>query len=434
MSKILHIVHCIDTEGPLIETAADSVARVNDIYNINLDKNTMTLRAIQNQELDLGGIEEDVARVVHPDLLKYNENWSEIGDMLEDCMSDTFRCRIPDSFGEGWVYSWHCMDHAGYSNNPRSKDLGYGNIFRYYQAKIAEKGGKDEINWHYHPLSFDRNPIRCATNYVNNYDVLLEVLCRRLIDSKWFPAVNRPGFHTERPDIHLFLEQWIPFDYANQYYETEDGAADLVGGRFGDWRFAPSSWRGYHPDIRNYQEQGSCNRWIFRCLNVGTRHKPLLKNHVEQAFQEASFHGDAILAFADHDYRDIRPDVRAVQALIEKVKAGFPDVKVKYSGSKEAAISVRGDPKIEPIKLNAYMSNSRLNIEVVKGEIFGSQPFLAIKTIAGTYHYDNCDVNEFGSNYTYTFDHHTLPINAIKKITVAANDKNGNQSIVNVEF
>jgi hypothetical protein len=434
MSKTVYVVHCIDTEGPLVETASDTISRVNEIFNVNLDKNAKTLRAIQDGSLNLGGIQEDVWRVVDPKLLKYNENWSDINEMLDDCMSDNFRNKLLDSFNGGWVYSWHCMDHVGYSDNPRRKDVGFGNIFRFYREKIREMEAADEINWHYHPLSFDRNPLKSATSYVNNYDVLLEILCRRLIDENWFPIVNRPGFHTERPDIHMFLEQWIPFDYANQHYEIEDGQSDLINGRFGDWRRASSSWRGYQPDILNYQAQGACNRWIFRCLNLGTRHKPLLKMHVEQAFQEALSCGDAILAFANHDYRDIRPDVEAVQEMLETVRKDFPQVKFRYSGARSAATSVRGLAGINSVELEASIIEGRLQVSVVKGKIFGAQPFLAIKTVSGTYHHDNFDVQEFGSNYTYTFDSHTFPLENVKKISVAVNDQNGSQSRANIEF
>ena len=36
-----------------------------------------------------------------------------------------------DSFGNGWVFNWHCLDHVGYINNPRRRDMGYHNIFDY---------------------------------------------------------------------------------------------------------------------------------------------------------------------------------------------------------------------------------------------------------------------------------------------------------------
>ena len=60
---------------------------------------------------------------------------------------------------------------------------------------------------------------RCATSYVNSPE-LYQILCRRIIEKKWFPSVNRAGFWAERPDSHLFLEQWIPFDISNMSTEN----------------------------------------------------------------------------------------------------------------------------------------------------------------------------------------------------------------------
>jgi len=241
--KILHVVHCIDTEGPLTEDIVATFERLKDIFSIDLIPSAANLKALQNREIDLGGLEDEVARVVAPHLLNYNNSWKDIQRMLEEAMSSEYRNRVLDDNGKGWVYSWHCMDHAGYSDNPRRKDLGFGNVFRFYKQMLIETDShQDELNWHFHPLSFSRNPLQCASSYVNSFDVLMPILCRRLIEEKWYPLANRPGFHTERPDSHLFLEQWIPFDYANQYYERDDGQPDLVKGRFGDWRRSSPSW------------------------------------------------------------------------------------------------------------------------------------------------------------------------------------------------
>ena len=46
---------------------------------------------------------------------------------------------------------------------------------------------------------------------------LYQILCRRIIDEKWFPVANRAGFHVERPDSHLFLEQYIAFLLPSSY-------------------------------------------------------------------------------------------------------------------------------------------------------------------------------------------------------------------------
>ncbi|MCG9687461.1 hypothetical protein L1D13_11050, partial [Vibrio tubiashii] len=350
MNKTLYIVHCIDTEGPLTEDISDTFDRIESIYDIKLGlhSNPDNLKKLQRKELDLAGLENEIAKLVSPELLNYNNSWQDVRNMLLDCLSEDFRNKTIDDFGNGWVYSWHCMDHAGYSDNPRRKDLGYGNVYKFYKNILAETNStQDEINWHYHPLPFDRNPLRCAVNYSNSFDVLLQVLTRRVIDEGWFPSVNRPGFHSERQDIHMFLEQWIPFDYANQSYDFDDGQQDLIGGRFGDWRRAPKTWRGYNPHHDDYQTEGGCRRTIFRCLNVGTRFNLLKISHVREAFKEAQEEGSAILSFSNHDYREMRGDIDYVRGLLSECRSEFPDVKIAFAGANEAArnIAIRSKPQ-----------------------------------------------------------------------------------------
>ena len=277
------------------------------------------------------------------------------------------------------------MDHVGYVENPRQKDLGYGNIFNFYSSKLKNlKNNADELNWHFHPLSFLRKPTQAATSYVNSYDVLTQILCRRILDNNWFPIVNRPGFHAERPDSHLFLEQWIPYDFANQSCEEFSDQPDLSNGRFGDWSRAPKTWRGYNPSHDDYQMEGACRRTIFRCLNVGTRLRPLGKQHVREAFVEAEIEGSAILAFANHDYRDMRPDVYQVQVMLREIKSEFPNVKIKYSGAEEAATQLLGFQDKEKPKLDQTLDlHSISKIGIGTAGLFGKKSVVQISVGEG---------------------------------------------------
>lgn len=428
--KTLHIVHCIDTEGPLTEDLRDSFKRLKSLFGIELEANKNNLEAIQLGNIDHPQASE-IKKVFSKELLNYNNSWQEIELMLDECMSRDFRNYLVDDFGNGWVYSWHCMDHVGYKDNPRRKDLGFGNVFRFYEDKIASTGSHlDEINWHFHPLHVGRNPLKAATSYYNSMDVLLEAICRRIIDNNWFPTTNRPGFHSERPDSHLFLEQWLPFDYANQRYDYDDGQADLINGRFGDWRRAPKTWTGYNPSHLDYQVAGNCNRVIFRCLNIGTRFNLLKKSHVIEAFEEANNNGDAILSFSNHDYRDMRGDIRYVQNLIKECQSLYPDVNIKFSGANEAArIIVNGERKLDELKLSSNIKENKLIVKVVNGSIFGPQPFLAIKTKSNDYYHDNLDVIEFGKVYSYTFDEQTILKEAIDTIGIGSAGKCGSYDV-----
>ena len=119
-APVLQIVHCIDTEGPLQEPLDATFERLKSIFGIDLAPSADTLRKLQQRQIDLGGLEAEVAQVVRPELLAYNNDWAAIRDMLDDAMSPGFRQRMTDDSGGGWVYSWHVMDHVGYASNPRN--------------------------------------------------------------------------------------------------------------------------------------------------------------------------------------------------------------------------------------------------------------------------------------------------------------------------
>lgn len=433
--KVLHVVHCIDTEGPLSESIDDTFTRLKSIFNISLEATHNNLRLLQQKKIPLNGQEEAVATCFAPNLLKYNHDWNAISLMLKEILSIEYRAKYPDDFNGFWTYSWHCVDHMGFYSNPRLKDYGYGKIFRYYKNILKQtESTQDEINWHFHPLSLLRNPLACATSYANNYSQLNYILCRRIIEDNWFPTVNRPGFNAERPDSHAFLEQWIPFDYANQSGFESDGQLDIANGRYGDWRRAPKTWRGYHPSHDDYQIEGNCRRKIFRCLNIGTRTRQISERHVNEAFLEANLEGSAILAFANHDYRDMRGDIDAIYRLIKNVRCKFPEVSIKFSGAEEAAISITAPNMNLKPKLKLAMNDLTLNVEVVEGEIFGPQPFLAIKTVNGDFYHDNFDVSVPRKIFTYTFDESTIPLNNVGFIGVASAGKFGNFAVETLEL
>ncbi|WP_337996583.1 hypothetical protein [Oleispirillum naphthae] len=432
---LLHVVHCIDTEGPLTETLEASFERLRGSFGIDLPPDADTLARLQRREIPLNGREEAVARMLAPELLAYNSSWNAIDAMLAELLSPEFRNRMRGGDGNGWVYSWHCMDHMRYAENPRHKDVGYGNVFRFYRNALRRHGAeRDEIDWHFHPLSLTRNPLHAATSFANSQDVLLEIIARRILEDDWFPVVNRPGFHAERPDSHLFLEQWLPFDYANQAHENETDQPDLSGGRFGDWRRAPRSWRGYRPSHDDYQVPGGCRRWIFRCLNVGTRFRAMTSDHLREAFREAAETGKAILAFADHDYRDIRRDVATVRAMLAEVRPEFPGVEVRFSGAEAAARDLLGVSDRPAPRLSLRIEGSRAVVRVEAGEIFGPQPFLALRTRDGRALHDNLDFQEPGRLWTYCLDGQTLPPEALTAIGVGAAGRWGGFATAKLEM
>jgi hypothetical protein len=438
MAGTVFVVHCVDTEGPLHESVEATFERLRSIFGLELEPSVALLHRLQRGEEDLGGKEAAVQKVVDPHLLAYNDTWDKVDALLADCLSGEFRARVTDSAGGGWVYSWFCVDHVDYQGNPRRRDIGYHNVFDHYRSALygnalgRSSGDSDGLHFHYHPHSFKREAHQCATHWWESSDSLRQTLSRRVIDRQWFPAANRPGFHVTRPDSHWFLEQFIPFDFANQAVAPTDAdktQAGLEGGRWGDWRRAPASWQPYHPAHDDYQLPGACRRWIARCLNIGTRYRLLTEFDVRQAFAEASEGRPVILAVTNHDFRDMRPDIEGVRELLARVARDFPDVDFRFS---EAVAAMRGALQlpVEPacslgLRLEATADGAHVLQVTTETPTFGPQPWLALKTTAGTYHNDNFDFDEPFHRWRYVFDQETFPLQALEAVGVAANNAFG---------
>jgi len=429
----VHVVHCIDAEGPLYESLEATFDRLKHIFHLDLKPDKKTLADLQAGNLNLGGLEESVKKVLDPHLLNYNDTWDKVDSMLHEALSDDFRLKASDSRGNGWVYNWHTADHVDFDINPRRRDMGFHNIFDHYKSILEEKGAKqDGFHFHFHPHPIVKHATLCGTHWLAPSNKLYQVLSRRIIDRLWFPSVNRPGYQVNRPDSNWFLEQFIPFDIASLALEPnseDEEQFDFSAGRSGDWRRAPRTWEPYHPSHDDYQVPGRCRRWIARCLNVGTRSYLLTEKQVRQAFQEARDGKPVVMSFADHDFRDIRSDVNEVRSIIKKVKNDFQDIDFFYSEAATAMRSALGLKKMRCCELDLDLKSvdSDAHILTVTSDLppFGPQPYLAIKTVTQDYHHDNFDFQIPGKQWTYTFDRETLPLRTVEKIGVAVNNSYG---------
>lgn len=422
----VHVVHCIDTEGPLHESLAATFGRLEHSFGIRLDPTPENLRAVRQGALDLGGWEQAASRMVAPELLDYLDTWERIDEMLATVMDPAWRARLADSGGDPWVCNWFCMDHVGFSANPRRRVLGYHAIFDHYAGWLSRRPELgDALHFHFHPVPISGQAHHRATSLFANADTLFQVLARRIIDRGWFPCAFRPGFNATRPDGHWFLEQYIPFDFANQAQADADGSQpDRATGRFVDWRRAPASWTPYHPSHDDHQVPGSCRRFIARCLNIGTRARNLTQDEVDQAFAQAAQGHPVVLAFTNHDFRDIRPAMEAVQEMLERAETRHPDVDFVHCEARRAMRSAMGLEPPGPLRFDLRWDGPVLHIRAVR-PLFGPQPFLALHLADGRYATDNLDVTEPGLAYSYTFDAETVPLDELARVGVAACDATG---------
>ena len=441
--KIVYVVHCIDTEGPLYESVTETFKRIADMTGVKIEPSMANLQKVQNQQIDLNGYENIASKVFSKRFLDYKSNWKDLDAMLDVITSSEYRRKFADSFQNGWKYNWFIMDWVDFEINPRRRDIGYHSVYGHYQEyyknnQLCLGADGDEFQWHAHPMSTYKEAHKCATSFINSPHII-QSLARRLIDKGYFPNSFRAGFDTERPDSHWLLEQYIPFDFSNQAIEaTEDDKKqlDLIGGRFGDWRRAPATWKPYHPAHDDYQAEGDCNRSIFRCLNIGTRIRVLTQAEVDRAFQRAADGEDTILSFADHDWRNMMLDVEEAYEMIVSASKKYKTVKWVNSGASQAAKAVL---KINTNKIHLTTqiidegSRKKLLVET-DIDTFGPQPFLAIRTKGGRYIMDNFDFQIPRRAWSYTFDEHSILIDDIDCIGVATNSLQGTGCLVTMDI
>lgn len=429
--KNVYIVHCVDTEGPLYESPVVPFNQIKKVFGIDIEPTHENLIKLVNNDLDLDGKEEAVHNLIDPHKAAINGSWPELLSYLDKITSDDFRNQLTDSAGNGWIFNWFCLDHVGFTGeNPRRRDPGHHKVFDKYLKMTIEQGKGDIIQLHHHPISHSGNYHECGTAFWGR-STLNDILCRKIIDRGWFPCAYRPGFHTERPDSNWFLEQWIPFDYANQSVMFNDtDQPDLADGRFGDWRYAPLEWQPYHPDHDDYQKKGNCRRWITRCLNMYARLREITCADVDAAFDLADRTGDAILAFTDHDFKDMAFDIDRIREFIKSSSNKYPDVQFYFV---DAVTAMRECCHLVyeelDIKCEIVLSNNKTQLCVwSNSKIFGPQPYLAIKTIGGVYIWDNFDFQN-DNKWTYTFDCDSIRFDEVEKIGVAANNAYGKTQV-----
>ena len=411
--KILPIVYCIDTEGPLHETVEATFERVESIFGVQIEPTIGNYRELREGTLgDKFGL--DFSQIFNETTLNYNKTMADVDKMLLEILPNSFRRKFLDSFNEEWIYNWFCVAHTGIKDNPRQKTLGTHAIFDKYQKLL---GQNDSVHFHYHPLTASRNASHNGTTWILGESNLIEILCKRVIEREWFPAFNRPGFHLTRPDSHWFLEQYIPFDFANQSLLPTNGSHPLDY-RLGDWRRAPVSWVPFHPAQDDWQIPGHCKRTVARCLNVGTRHSLLTLDEVKLAFKEVSQGDRAILAFTNQ-----KTENRLLTRMnpTNKVAKEFPNVKFKYMKPQNAFFP--GLAKLK-LKFDIRLSGTELYISA-DNPSFGIQPFFCYQTIDGIFRYDNLQINNPNFDWQYTFSDHTINLAKVKKIGIAANTNHG---------
>jgi hypothetical protein len=130
----------------------------------------------------------------------------------------------------------------------------------------------------------------------------------------------------------------------------------------------------------------------------------------------------------------MEPDIDAFRQLLNRVAADSPQTPFFYCeavDAMQAALDLTPLPPCE-LDLAVHQIDERTHILTVSSATptFGPQPWLALKTAEGTYHFDNFDIDTPFHRWQYVFDEDTFPLAAVNAIGVAANNAFGTTTVV----
>lgn len=432
MSAELYIVFNIDTEGPATEPLRHIFWRVKNIYGLDWEPTYENLARLQSGDVD--GLDEEsrlgIRTMLSPDRLEYIHNWEEMTTAVEGFFSDDCRKDFPDSYGDGYTYSFYIRDLVDYDYNPRRKPIGYHQVYDFYAEQIDRLKSVDKLYWHFHAPGNVRHAYLDGLN-ISHTNHHVQVLARRVLDRADFPACFRPGMDHVRPDHNMFLELWVPFDYSNQGAEPtpeELSQKDNSPGRFGDWRRAPRDWSTYHPDFYDYQKPGSMRRVIARNLYTRSRFRGMTVEEVHKAIARVESGENTIMSFSCHDSRDMRNEVVHINGLLREACGQGHPVPFRYVNAVDAMRLALELPFEQPPVLEARWNGDRFEVGSDK-PLWGPQPFFCFMTWDHRYYHDNLDF--VGENeWSYTFDWQTMDKRALAKVAVASNDAYGNTTVL----
>jgi hypothetical protein len=424
----VNFVHCVDTEGPLYESLTATFGDLKENFGIELPPSPQNLERIQRGEDIPDAQREAVMARYSKHRLAYNSDWGMIDRMHETLFSQKFRESFSDDFGSPYRLNWFCLDQVGFDSNPRRRTMGYNITYdRYAELCIQHPHAQDRIYWHFHPVAFNK-VANCQGLNIQHGSEHLMSLARRLIDCHHFPAAFRPGYHQEKIDLNLFLEQWVPFDYANLNGDDHFNQGRRAF-RFIDWREAPRMWQPYHPSFGAADQPGNLRRWIGRTLTLGTNFSCITKEELVAAFRAAE-ETDVLVSVCSHDNRDMLTEIRELKDLFDAARQETDNkVKLRFCNAVEGFVRTLSLDSEPPVRLTCRFDQDTLVVEV-EGRPFGFQPFFCFSTLTGDYFHDNLSKGENGSTFFYVFDRNTVPLPAVQSVGLAATNFVGDVSIV----
>ena len=131
----MYIVYCIDAEGPVYESLDATFERVSEIFGVDVEPSQQNLIKLQKGDIpQISRKKRDaIMKMVSPDRLSLNADWSSIDKTISKVICPKVRNKLLDSYGNGYIYNWFCVDMVGFETNPRRRAFGYHQMYEYYK-------------------------------------------------------------------------------------------------------------------------------------------------------------------------------------------------------------------------------------------------------------------------------------------------------------
>jgi SAM-dependent methyltransferase len=337
MPAAVHVVLCIDTEGPVVDPG-------------------------------------------RPELLA---TWDAVDVAMDKLFEPSFRARFPDPGGGGLRIGWFFLTWTGFTSNPRGRAFGYHAVRDHYLARWGPRMNElgDEQCWHYHqpPASGVGNEWGLDWEASREYE---QILSRQVLEREWWPACFRAGGTIMDARSSRWVDAWFPVDYTNR---APAGVPGIV-----DWSTGVAEWSLYHPDVEDFRRPGAGRRRMARCLDLVTDLGALSEQDVEEAFRRAAGGLPAVLAAFDHDYRDIAPRVDGLRELVHEVARRHPDVPWRYAAPAEAVRGYLDLPPPRRLELDASFHGGAVHVRS-SAPLFQAIPWLAVRRSDGTVEHVEAD-------------------------------------------
>ena len=128
---------------------------------------------------------------------------------------------------------------------------------------------------------------------------------------------------------------------------------------------------------------------------------------------------------------DMEKDFENVYKMLKSLHKSIK-LNLDFSDARDVFRNILKPPK-KKLRFRVKFKKNKIFISSNK-DIFGPQPFLAIKTKNKKYFHENFFIKKPFREWIYTFDRHNVDTIDLDTFGFAANDNNGTTSLVKINF